>query len=234
MTSEISIGSSQLAGNVSRIQDSIANATARTGRNADDVTLVAVTKTFPRDLVDAAYDLGIRQFGENRVQEAREKYAEPRPADARLALIGNLQSNKVRQALAVFNAVHTVDRASIVDALAAEAGKLDRTLPVLVQVNIAREPQKSGCDPDAAAALVEHVAGLPHLACEGLFMIAPLGPSAESARPWFRALVELRDSIATDDSPLPELSMGMSGDYVIAIEEGATQVRIGSALFGRR
>lgn len=206
------------------------------GRDPHSVTITAVSKTFEREAVDQAYRLGLSTFAENRVQEARAKFAGVLPGDMRLTMIGQLQTNKVRQALTVFDRIESVDRESLIDTLEKESARLDTLTSVLLQVNIGREPQKSGCMPEEAAALVERVLLAPHLRLDGLMGIAPLGDDAEDARPSFSLLRELRDDLQRDHDnlSLEVLSMGMSGDFEVAIAEGATHVRIGTAIFGGR
>ena len=206
------------------------------GRDPAEVTITAVSKTFPREMIDQAYAIGLSTFGENRVQEARQKFTGELPAGMRLNMIGHLQTNKVRQALALFDRIESVDRPSLVEALERESERLDARLSVLLQVNIGREPQKSGCLPEDAAELARAIEQSPHLRLDGLMGIAPLVESAELARPYFRELRELRDYLRDGgvESDLAVLSMGMSGDLEAAIAEGATHVRVGSAIFGTR
>jgi pyridoxal phosphate enzyme (YggS family) len=225
-----------LEGRIQSIQDAIAEAAADCGRDPSDITLIAVSKTFPREDVDAVYALGIRHFGENRVQEAREKFSEPLPADATLHLIGHLQSNKAKQIPGLFQTVDSVDRLSIVDALDKAAANAGVTLDVLLQVNIAGEAQKAGCAPEDVRALLERVAAASTLVPVGLMTIAPIDARGNGLRAVFRGLRELRDRLQDQfpDMDLRELSMGMSNDYREAIAEGATQIRIGRAIFGNR
>ncbi len=219
---------------VAAVQRSVAAAAAAAGRSPAEITLVAVSKTADRAAVDAAQALGLHHFGENRVQDARAKFAEPLAAGGRLHLIGQLQTNKAKQAAALFDLVESVDRPSLVEALGRAAAGLDKTLPVLLQVNVAREPQKAGCAPEEAAELAALIQVTDGLALRGLMTIAPLVPSAEQARPVFAALRELRAALLWGDPSLdlPVLSMGMTNDYPVAIAEGATEVRIGRAVFG--
>jgi pyridoxal phosphate enzyme (YggS family) len=210
-------------------------ATAGSDRDPGEVTIVAVSKTFPRSYVEAAYDLGFRSFGENRVQEIRTKYEEPLPSDARVHLIGPLQTNKVRHAIRVVNRVETVDRLALVEVLGKELPKQGLTCSVLIQVNIAGETQKSGCRPEEAEELLSHIANVPELSCDGLMTMAPYVDDPETVRPVFSHLRSLRDHLQqVSGLALPVLSMGMSGDFRVAIEEGSTHVRIGRALFGDR
>ena len=225
---------SNLAEQIASVRRSIADAAERGGRNPDAVTLVAVAKTVPRPVVDEAYALGIRHFGENRVQEAIAKYAAPLPPDARLHLVGQLQSNKARPAIGVFDLLESVDRLSLLRALDTAGARADRAVPVLLQVNVAGEPQKAGCAPEDLRSLFAEARACPHIDVRGLMTIAPLVGDPEDARPVFRALRRLRDEVVQGENgaDLPILSMGMSNDYVVAIEEGATHVRIGRAVFG--
>lgn len=225
---------SNLADRITSVRRAIADATERAGWNPDGVTLVAVAKTVPRAVVNEAYALGIRHFGENRVQEAIAKYSAPLPPDARLHLVGQLQSNKARPAVDVFDLLESVDRPSLLRALDTAGAKAGRAAQVLLQVNVAGEPQKAGCAPEDLRSLLAEARACDHVDVRGLMTIAPLVGDPEDARPVFRALRRLRDEMvqAEDGAELPILSMGMSNDYVVAIEEGATHVRVGRALFG--
>ncbi|MFM9107054.1 MAG: YggS family pyridoxal phosphate-dependent enzyme [Chloroflexota bacterium] len=228
---------STLEARIERVCEQVAEAAIRAGRDPGDVTIVAVCKTFPREAVDAAYALGMRHFGENRVQEAEAKLAAPPlPGDAVLHLIGQLQSNKARPAAALFDLIESVDRTSLIDALEKEAARLGRPVPVLLQVNVAREPQNSGCAPEEAPPLADRLISSPAFDLRGLMTIAPLVPDPELARPTFAGLRDLRDRLRTAHPgvPLDILSMGMSDDYAVAVAEGATHLRIGRAIFGIR
>jgi pyridoxal phosphate enzyme (YggS family) len=217
------------------IRGQVAQAALRAGRSPDEITIVAVSKTFSRASVDEAYALGFRHFGENRVQEIRDKFETPLADDADVHLIGPLQTNKVRQALGTVSRIETVDRPRLVNALAKALPSLERTCSVLVQVNIAGEEQKSGCSPEDAEVLVRQIMEVPELACDGLMTMAPYVDDPESIRPVFTGLRKLRDRLRESTGlALPVLSMGMSGDFHVAIEEGSTHVRIGRALFGER
>ena len=219
---------------IARVQEEIAVAARRAGRSADEVTLVGVCKTVERPVIDEAYRHGLRHFGENRVQEARSKFGPGRPADLTLHLIGSLQTNKARAAVALFDVVHSVDRAGLVAALVKEAVRTTRRLPVLLEVNVAGEESKQGAAPAELPALVARLVDEPALEVRGLMTIAPLVADPEEARPVFRALRGLRDDLrrAHPQLDLPDLSMGMTNDYPIAVEEGATLVRVGRAIFG--
>jgi pyridoxal phosphate enzyme (YggS family) len=223
-----------LRSRIEQVQEQIAAAARRSGRKPEDVTLVAVSKTVGRAEVDTAFSLGLRHFGENRVQDAVRKFAAPLPSEATLHLIGQLQSNKAKSAIALFDIIESVDRPSLIDALHKEAARRGQPARVLLQVNIAREPQKAGCDPDAAAALLEQSLRSPWLLPRGLMTMAPLVADPEDARPIFSQLRALRDELQRrfPDADLSTLSMGMSNDFQVAIEEGATSVRIGRAIFG--
>ncbi len=221
-----------LATRIATVRAEIAAAAARAGRDPGTITLIGVCKTVERPTVDAAYAHGLRHFGENRVQVAQAKFGADRPADLVLHLIGSLQTNKARDAVALFDLIHSVDRLGLIEALASAATRAGRRLPVLLQVNIAGEESKQGCDPDEATALAAAIVTHPTLELRGLMTMAPYVPSAET-RPVFRALRTLRDELRGrhPDQPLPELSMGMTNDYGVATEEGATIVRVGRAIF---
>lgn len=209
--------------NVAQVEAKIAAACARAGRERDDVTLVAVTKTFPAIAVDHAVAAGIKDVGENRVQEARDKQPET-TAKARWHLIGHLQSNKAKDAVRLFDVIQTIDSIDLAEKIAKAAG--EKRPQVLLQVNIGRESQKSGIEIDDVAMVAKQVGKL--LDLRGLMTIPPHG-DPEETRAYFRQLRKLRDDLG-----LPELSMGMSEDYETAIEEGATIIRVGRAIFGER
>ncbi len=216
--------------NVARVRERIADAARRSGRRPEDVTLVAVTKTVAPDRIREAMEYGLRIFGENRVQEARAKI--PLITGASWHLIGHLQRNKVKEALRLFDMIHSIDGLLLAEELSrrAEAG---HPIDVLIEVNVSREPQKHGVAPEETAALVGRVARLAGLRLRGLMAMAPVVARPEDARPFFRALRELRDRVrdGVPDAALDDLSMGMTDDFEVAIEEGATMVRIGRALF---
>lgn len=229
----------EIADRAARVQDQIAEAAVRAGRDPDAVTLVAVTKTHPVETVRAAVAAGLRDLGENRVQELVEK-AEAVPGEAeggevRWHLIGSLQRNKARDAAAHADLFHALDSVRLADALEKRAAAADRVLPVLVQVNVSGEDAKHGVDPDAALDLVGAAAERPHLRPVGLMGMAAIAEDERDldrlVRPAFRRLRGLFDSAPL---PLSVLSMGMSGDFEVAVEEGATHVRLGTALFGAR
>jgi pyridoxal phosphate enzyme, YggS family len=216
------------------ILDRIAAAATRAGRDPAEVQLVAVSKTFPADDVRAVWEAGQTTFGESRVQEAEAKISQL-PGALKWHLIGHLQRNKVRRALPLFDliqSVDTVELAQAIDRIAAELGLFPR---VLLEVNVAGEASKFGFAPATLEREIESLLALPRVQVEGLMTIAPYAEDPEAARPHFRALRELRDRLATRCGiPLGVLSMGMSGDFEVAVEEGATIVRVGTAIFGGR
>jgi len=223
-----------IAGNVSRVRERICRCAARAGRDPDSIRLVAVSKTFPPERILAAYDAGLRHFGENRVQEFHQKLPHLLLPEACFHLIGHLQSNKVRQALA-FHWIHTVDSVRLAQLLNAEARQANKTLPVLIEVKVSREENKTGVSEDELAALVSSVASLDRLQLRGLMTMPPWAENPEVSRPYFRLLRLWRERLQQAGFPqVEELSMGMSHDFEAAIEEGATMVRIGTAIFGPR
>jgi pyridoxal phosphate enzyme (YggS family) len=217
-----------------KLQDSITRATQRSGREAASVTLIGVTKTHPTETVDFALRSGLQHVGENKVQEARGKI-EQIGARGIWHLVGHLQSNKAKLAAHLFDQVDSIDSLEIAQTLHQHAAELGKHLPVLLQVNVAGESQKFGLRPGETAAVAEAVNQLSSLELRGLMTIPPLAEEAEESRRYFRELRELRDQVEKETGlHLPELSMGMSHDYEIAIEEGSTQIRVGTSLFGTR
>ncbi len=201
------------------------------------MTLIAVSKSFPAAAVAEAAAAGASDVGENRVQEALAKMEAlgPGAAAVRWHLIGTLQTNKVRMLQGRFALFHALDRAELADALQRRLAAEGRRLPVLMEVNVGGEATKAGTTPDRATALARRIAACDALELRGLMTVAPPVPAPDAARPYFAALRELRDRLAADlGHPLPELSMGMSGDYSVAVEEGSTLVRVGRAIFGER
>ena len=216
-----------IAENVSAVEQRIVAACERAGRKRDDVLLVAVTKTFPAADVDHAIVAGIAEVGENKVQEARDK--KPSVAgSARWHLIGHLQSNKAKDAVRLFDVIQTIDSIELADRVARFAEAEGKRQEVLVQVNVGDEAQKSGAEIADVPSIVRRVAALPSLHLSGLMAIPPF-VEPEEVRPYFRKLRALRDDLG-----LPELSMGMTDDFEVAIEEGATMIRVGRAIFGAR
>lgn len=215
-----------LRGNLEQVQDRIANAAARARRQVSDITLVAVTKVFPASAIRDAYDLGLRVFGENYLQEFESKHPEVRDLpEARFHLIGHLQSNKAKRAAELFHSIQTVDS----EKLARRLDAVGKPLDVMLEVKLSEEESKHGADPAELPALVAAVKSCSNLKLGGLMTMPPWSDEPERTRPYFRRLRELAAEYG-----LAQLSMGMSHDLEVAIEEGATHVRVGTALFGRR
>jgi pyridoxal phosphate enzyme (YggS family) len=226
---------SPLARNLAEVRDRIGRAAQRAARRPETVRLVAAIKTVPAAMVTEAMELGITDLGENRVQEAQAKIAAVGRGGARWHMIGHLQRNKAGAAVALFDCIHGVDDLELATALSRRAALAGRALPVLIEVNVSGEASKHGVTPDGAPALAAQVAALPSLTLEGLMTVGAAVADPLEARPGFAALRALRDRIEPAlGRRLPELSMGMSADFEVAIEEGSTMVRIGSALFGPR
>jgi PLP dependent protein len=223
----------EIEANVARVRARIAEAALRSGRRPESVVLVGVTKTVGVDRVRDLVACGVRECGENRVQEAREKV--PELPDVTWHLIGSLQRNKVKEALRLFQVIHSVDSAGLAEELSRRSAEREgaRPVDVLIQVNISLEPQKHGAPLDGAEHLVAGVLRLPGVRVRGFMGMAPLVSNPEEARPYFRRLRELRDRVrdALPDAEAGDLSMGMTDDFEVAIEEGATMVRVGRALF---
>jgi pyridoxal phosphate enzyme (YggS family) len=236
------IDPAELPVRLAEVRDRIAAACARVRRLPDEVTLVGVSKTHPAPLVEAAWRAGVRVFGENRVQEALAKSAElahlrPLPEPPEWHLIGPLQSNKVRAALDLFRTIHSIDRPKIAEAVDGEAAARGLRVDGFLEINVGDEASKHGFPPDGLAEAVRPLARLTSLRIVGLMAVPPFGDDREASRRWFIRLRELRDELAArpEWAGFPGLlSMGMSHDYEIAIEEGATHVRVGTALFGVR
>jgi len=223
-----------IADNLERVRTEIAEAAGKSDRSAGDIELVAISKTHEAEKVRAAFDAGQQIFGESRVQEARAKIP-LLPSAARWHFVGRLQKNKVRHALPLFELFHSVDSLELardMNRIAEEEGLHPR---VLLEVNVAGEGSKIGFAPDSLRSQMEALLELPRLVIEGLMTIPPIAPEAETSRKYFVALRELRNQFAAQfEVELPQLSMGMSGDFAVAIEEGATLVRVGTAIFGKR
>jgi pyridoxal phosphate enzyme (YggS family) len=224
--------SRNLARNLTQVEEAIAAACREAGRSRDEVELVAVSKTHPAAAIEAAIALGLRVFGENRVQEFAAKSVDlgPLRSQLRAHLIGHLQSNK--------DAIDSVDSLKLAERLDEAAGKLGKRLPILLEIKLSHEPTKAGLDPSAHefAELLERLPDLAHIDAQGLMTIAPLDVPEDETRACFRSLRQLRDQLMARHTRLnlPVLSMGMSGDFALAIAEGATRIRIGTALFGQR
>jgi hypothetical protein len=223
-----------LADNLNSIQQRIRAACERAGRDPATVTLLAVTKTHPPETVKAAVEAGQLLFGENKVQEAKAKIPLC-PGKARWHFIGHLQSNKCRDAVELFAMIQSVDSLALAQEINKRAGQVTKTMPILLEINVAGEASKFGYQPEQMLAELREINALPRLEVHGLMAIPPFTPVPEKTRPYFQRLRELKQRAeAALGVPLPELSMGMSGDFEIAIEEGATLVRVGTALFGER
>ena len=223
-----------LADNLTLIQQRIRTACDRAGRDVNSVTLLAVSKTHPADTIKAATDLGLTLFGENKVQEAKVKIPNS-PGKARWHFIGHLQSNKCRDAVELFSMIQCVDSLAIAQEINKRADQAAKTMPVLLEINVAGEASKFGYKPEQMLAELKELNALPRLEIHGLMAIPPFSPVQEKSRPYFKTLSELK--LRAEDvlgAPLPVLSMGMSDDFEVAIEEGSTMIRVGTALFGAR
>jgi pyridoxal phosphate enzyme (YggS family) len=217
-----------IRGNLEKVQEAVARACERSSRKSDDVLVIAVSKTVEAERIARAIEAGVKALGENRVQEAKEKItALGRPVPWHL--IGSLQTNKAKDAVQLFDWIHSVDREELARELDRRAHQAQRRVKVLVQVNIGEEPQKGGVHPDELKPLLDAMTGCRNLDVRGLMCIPPAAESAEASRKWFKRLRELRDAAG-----LEHCSMGMSGDFEVAIDEGATMVRVGTAIFGPR
>jgi pyridoxal phosphate enzyme (YggS family) len=222
---------SPLGARLASIRAQIEAAALNCGRLPQDVTLIAISKTHPASFVKTAIELGVTDVGENRVQEAEQKINEVGRTKARWHLVGHLQANKARRAVQLFDVIHSLDSLELaqrLDRLCGEEGR--ETLPVLIQVDLGHEETKSGIDESSLPQLLDGLAGLSRIQLIGLMTLPPFFDDPDQARPFFRRLRELRDKWVPDG----ELSMGMTHDFAVAIEEGATMVRIGTAIFGER
>ena len=223
-----------LPDNLISIQQRIRAACARVGREAASVTLLAVSKTHPPETIQTAVNCGLLHFGENKIQEAKTKIPLC-PGKARWQFIGHLQSNKVRDAVELFEMIQGVDSLILAREISKRAEQAAKTVPILLEVNVAGEASKFGYQPTKLLAELNELSALPKIEIHGLMAIPPFSPLPEKSRPYFQRLRELKiESEKILGFPLPQLSMGMSGDFEVAIEEGATIVRIGTALFGER
>jgi pyridoxal phosphate enzyme (YggS family) len=220
--------------NLASIRHRIATAATRCGRDASQIRLVAVSKTYGSEIIRLAWDAGQHVFGENRVQDALPKIPEL-PSEAEWHFIGHMQTNKIRKALPHFALFHGIDNLDLARQMSRIAGELHLTANILLEVNVSGEESKFGFSPDALRYSLNELLSLPHIQIQGLMTMAPYSDNPESARPCFTGLRNLRDELQKiSGAQLPELSMGMSGDFEIAIEEGATIVRVGSSIFGER
>ncbi len=224
-----------------QVQENVAAAATRSGRDSKDIQIMAVSKTQLLPRILEACEAGITLFGENRIQEALQKFGPGRVQfqvpGTELHLIGHLQTNKARKALDLFDMIHSVDSLRLAETLSRITQESDRTIPVLIEVNTSGEESKFGIEPDQTADLTQQVAALPGLRILGFMTVGAWLPDPEAVRPCFRRLREIRDDIAARKIPNVDtgmLSMGMTNDYQVAIEEGSTMVRIGTAIFGPR
>lgn len=221
------LSADQIRANLEAVERRIVGACNRANRRREEVVLVAVSKTFPAEAVDHAINAGVKNVGENRVQEARDKKPAVR-GEAHWHLVGHLQSNKAKDAVRLFDVIQTVDSASLADRIGKAAEAAGKRQDVLIEVNIGRETQKTGADPAEVSPLCRAIRAIDSLSLLGLMTIPPLG-EPEAMRPYFREMCRLRD-----DTGVEHVSMGMTDDFEVAIEEGATIVRIGRAIFGSR
>lgn len=222
--------------NFRQVEENIRRACGRAGRDPGDVTLIAVSKTKPVELLREAYDLGTRVFGENKVQEIVEKY-EALPKDIHWHMIGHLQRNKVKYIIDKVDLIHSVDSVRLAETIEKEAAKHDLTANILLEVNVAEEESKFGLKVDEVEKTIEEIAKFPHIKVCGLMTIAPFVDDPEENRLYFRRLRNLSVDIGgknVDNVTMSILSMGMTNDYEVAVEEGATMVRVGTGLFGAR
>ena len=225
-----------LASNLQEVERKIMEACDKAGRAREEITLIAVSKTKPVTMLQEIYDLGVRDFGENKVQELTDK--EPQlPADLRWHMIGHLQRNKVKQVIDKAVLIHSVDSVRLAKAIEAEAAKKDIIVQILLEVNVAEEDSKFGLKLDEVLPAVEEIATMPHVRIKGLMTIAPFVENPEENRTVFAQLQKLSVDIAEkniDNVSVDILSMGMTNDYQVAIEEGATMIRVGTGIFGER
>ena len=231
------IDSAALRARLDDVRERIARAAGRAGRDPAGIRLIAVSKTFPADYVRAAAEAGQLHFGENKVQEALEKMGATSDLALAWHLVGHLQSNKARKAAAHFDAIHSVDDSALVARLEDAATAANRRLELLVQIDLTGEPTKRGVHPERLAAVLAAAQGSSAVRLTGLMLLPPAVADPEASRPHFAALRHLRDDLVAhgqDASTLAQLSMGMSHDFEVAIEEGATMVRVGTAIFGPR
>ena len=222
--------------NLEEVEARITRACERSGRERSEVTLISVSKTKPVEMLQEAYDAGSRDFGENKPQEIREKYPQ-RPTDIRWHMIGHLQRNKIKYIIDKVCMIHSVDSIRLAEAIDEEAKKHGIVMPVLIEVNVAEEESKFGVHLDEVESLIRQISELSNIQVQGLMTIAPFTENAEDNRIYFRKLrnlyVDIKDK-NIDNVNMCNLSMGMTGDYEVAVEEGATMVRVGTGIFGAR
>jgi pyridoxal phosphate enzyme (YggS family) len=222
--------------NLKKVQERIEAACQRSGRKTSDVTLIAVSKTKPEEDIMALYETGQRDFGENYIQELRKKH-DDLPKDIRWHMIGHLQRNKVKYIAEYVSLIHSVDSLLLAQTIEKEAVKHDRVIPILIEVNVAREESKFGVSIEDAPKLADQIADLPHVRVEGFMTSAPFVEDPEEDRPFFRSLRQLSvdmNSKNYNNVNVNVLSMGMTNDFEVAVEEGSTMVRVGTAIFGER
>ncbi len=223
--------------NLTQVQKNIAAACVRSSRNPREVTLIAVSKTKPLEAMQEAYRCGVRDFGENKVQEIIKKAPEM-PPDTRFHMIGHLQRNKVRQVLPHVVMIHSVDSVRLAQEIELAAEKENRMIDILLEVNVAGEESKFGFSPDEISEAMEQICSFPHVHVRGLMTIAPFVENSEENRPIFKKLfqlyVDMKPKNYDNSNIMTVLSMGMTGDYEVAVEEGATMVRVGTGIFGAR
>ena len=222
--------------NLEKVQNNILTACTKANRSANDVTLIAVSKTKPVELLQEAYDAGVRDFGENKVQEIMDKY-DKLPSDIRWHMIGHLQRNKVKYIIDKVVLIHSVDSLRLAEEISKQAQKHNLTMPILIELNIGAEDTKFGTSLEEAIALVKEISLLPNIQIKGLMTVAPFVDDAEENRHYFNAMKHLSVDIMKeniDNVCMDILSMGMTGDYEVAVEEGATMVRVGTGIFGPR
>ncbi|RUM44565.1 MAG: YggS family pyridoxal phosphate-dependent enzyme [Desulfurobacterium sp.] len=225
----------EIARNVEEIKKKVVEACGRAGRDPQEVKVLAASKTRTPSEIREAFKAGVELFGENRVQEARDKIPALKELPVEWHLIGHLQTNKVKYAVKLFDVIETVDRKKLVDELEKRLSQLGKVMRVFIEVKLSPEETKHGCSPEEVESLARYVLAKEHLKLEGLMTVPPYLENPEDVRPYFRKLREIRDSLQDKlGIPLPHLSMGMSHDFEVAIEEGATIVRIGTAIFGER
>ena len=222
--------------NLNQVEENIVNACKKAGRERNEVTLIAVSKTKPIEMLQEVYDAGVREFGENKVQEMCDKM-EVLPKDIRWNMIGHLQTNKVKYLIGKTSLIHSVDSLHLAEEIEKQAAKKNVLVDILVEVNIANEASKFGTTKEDAIRLVREISRLSHLRIKGLMTIAPMVENPEDNRLYFRQIKELSVDIESqniDNVSMKVMSMGMTGDYMVAIEEGATMVRVGTGIFGER
>ena len=225
-----------VAENLAQIQKNIEESCKEINRDPGEVTLIAVSKTKPVEMLKEAYDAGARVFGENKVQEIVDKY-DQMPSDVKWHMIGHLQRNKVKYIVDKVAMIHSVDSVRLAETIEKEASKKDVTVPILIEVNVAQEESKFGLKPEEVLPFIEEIAGFSHIQIKGLMTIAPYVENAEENREIFRELKKLSVDIEAkniNNVTMSVLSMGMTGDYMVAVQEGATMVRVGTGIFGAR